>query len=89
MKKYFLRINGETAVTLASPESVAVALIDGMGESEIRAAFTDLLDIVFDISARDPLPPRREIVAALVSEIESFAVGDCGWIDGAGIERIQ
>lgn len=89
MKKYSVRIGSHAATTLTSPESVALALLDGMNEKAIRAAFTDLLDLVFDCAMRDPLPPFDAIAAALADEFDSFAVGDCGWIDGAGVERIQ
>ena len=87
MKQFSVRI-GRQAATLVSPGSVALALIDGMGENEIRTAFTDMLDLL-DVAASDPLPARSEFVNLLAQEIDAFAVGEMAWAGDDCVERIQ
>lgn len=88
MKKYSVRIGKNAAATLSSPESVALALLDGMNEKGFRATFTDLLDYL-DITACDPLPPISALADILADEVGDLSTGEIVWAGDDCVERIQ
>lgn len=72
-----------------TPIGVARAIVNSMSDSELRAAFSDYLYAVHDVTGADPLPPRDVIARDLALEIGGMLIDEWAYFGGVFVTRIN